>query len=83
MGQELLFDGVQGTISPKWGFHVMTSLSPDHHGLESSPEVVLELVLLLLTRCILPLDLSMLRSNGPRSPPLPSRVRIAPPDQAA
>lgn len=35
MGQELLLDSVQGTISPKWGFHVMTSLSPDHHGLES------------------------------------------------
>ena len=82
MGQELLLDSVQGRISPKWGFHVMTSLSPDHHGLESITKGCL-IVLLPLTRCILPLDLSMLRSNGPRSPPLPSRVRIAPPDQAA
>lgn len=35
MGQQLLLYSVQGTASPKWEFHVMAPLYPNHHGLES------------------------------------------------
>ena len=50
----------------------MSESHPNHHGLES-PKVVLELALLLLTRCILLLDLSMLRSCAPLPSSLLSR----------